>query len=209
MLFTGPLDDCSHDYNQDHATYDRSHARWLRFAGGEAQCAFEGAVSALLRPGMSMLDVACGTGALARRLQSSAGGAFQLSLLDASHRMLERCQDITARRVLGRMEAMPFQSDSFDVVTCAWGLETVGNPSLALAEFLRVVRPGGAVCLVFCADRPARSIWNWFARQHVETTSRGRFLDCEEVLAMVRSLGAQSVQVLHSTGSAAALIVRA
>lgn len=209
MLLAGWPGDCSHDYDRAHTTYDRSHARWLRVAGGEAQCAFEGAVSALLRPGMVMLDAACGTGALARRLQVSAAGSFQLTLLDASQNMLKHCRDISACRVHGRMEAMPFRTASFDIVTCAWGLETVGQPSLALAEFLRVVRPGGAICLVFCADRPSKSIWNWAARRHVETTSRGRFLNGEEVQEMLRSLGVQSVQVLHSTGSAAAMIVRA
>lgn len=36
--------------------YDRLHARWLRHAGGEAQSAFEGAVIALVRPGVRILD---------------------------------------------------------------------------------------------------------------------------------------------------------
>ena len=37
--------------------YDSLHGRWLRYAGGEAQAAFEGATTGLLRPGMRVVDV--------------------------------------------------------------------------------------------------------------------------------------------------------
>jgi ubiquinone/menaquinone biosynthesis C-methylase UbiE len=120
-----------HDETAD--AYSKSHARWLRFAGGEAQCAFEGAVTALLRPGMRMLDVACGTGTVARRLLDGSNGDFDLVLLDASQRMLNKCRDIPANRVTGCMKNLPFETDNFDLLTCAWGIETLDDPGLALA----------------------------------------------------------------------------
>lgn len=70
-------------------SYDRLHERWLRHAGGEAQSAFEGAVTALIRPGMRILDVGCGTGALARRLHAQFGATIEMTLVDACPQMLE------------------------------------------------------------------------------------------------------------------------
>ena len=101
------------------ARYDRSHARWLRHAGGEAQCAFEGAAAALLRPGMALLDAACGIGTVARRLLAGVDGPIDLTLLDAELGMLNLCTDLPATRTPGRIEAMPLPDNSFDLVTCA------------------------------------------------------------------------------------------
>jgi ubiquinone/menaquinone biosynthesis C-methylase UbiE len=113
-------------YDAAAQSYSRSHARWLRFGGGEAQSAFEGAVTAFLRPGLRMLDVACGTGIVARRVLR--GVDIDLVLLDASQQMLNLCHDIPARRVKRCMKQLPFDEDSFDIVTCAWSLERLIDP---------------------------------------------------------------------------------
>jgi len=195
-------------YDRLSETYDRSHARWLRHAGGEAQCAFEGAAAALLRPGMRILDAACGTGTVARRLLAGVEGAAQLTLLDASPDMLTQCNDLQADRVQGRIEDLPFPNAYFDLVTCAWGIETIGDARLAIAEFVRVCRPGGHVCLVFCADRPVRS---WLARVLRTAITRrglGRFLDAASVMRAGAQCGAVMAQPLHCTGPAAAILLR-
>lgn len=193
-------------YDESADRYSKSHARWLRFAGGEAQCAFEGAVTALLRPGIRMLDVACGTGTVARRLLKGSSGDFELALLDASQRMLSKCRDIPAKRVIGCMKTLPFQTDSFDLVTCAWGLETVDDPVRALSEFVRVTRHGGHVCVVFCADRPSRSLLGRALRHKVTYSGRGTFLSHTRMRAFAKAAGAHRVQALHCTGPAAAMI---
>lgn len=191
------------------ARYDRSHARWLRHAGGEAQCAFEGAAAALLRPGMALLDAACGTGTVARRLLAGVDGSVELTLLDAEPGMLDLCSDLPARRLSGRIEAMPLPDDSFDLVTCAWGIETLDDPRPALGEFLRVARPGAAICIVFCAERPARSLWGEALRHSIEWRGLGRFLDGPLVMAAAATLGARDIRALHCTGPAAAVLFRA
>ncbi|SLN66475.1 class I SAM-dependent methyltransferase [Ruegeria meonggei] len=188
-------------------TYSVSHARWLRFAGGEAQCAFEGAVSALLRPGMRMLDAACGTGAVARRLLAGVNGQVDLVLLDTSQRMLNRCSGIPAERVLGCMKCLPFDDDQFDLLTCAWGIETLADPRPALTEFVRVTRPGGHVCLVFCADRPTPSLVGRVLRHSIINSGRGTFLNCQNLRQLAETAGAERVQMLHCTGPAAAMIL--
>jgi len=194
-------------YDEAANSYARSHARWLRFAGGEAQCAFEGAVTALLRPGMRMLDVACGTGTVARRLLNGANGNVDLVLLDASQRMLNECRDIPAKRLIGCMKTLPFKVDSFDLLTCAWGIETLDDPTPALAEFVRVTRPRGHVCLVFCADRPSRSLIGRALRHQVTNSGRGMFLSQKNMRDFAEAAGARRVQMLHCTGPAAAMIL--
>lgn len=194
-------------YDATAETYCRSHARWLRFAGGEAQCAFEGAVTALLRPGTRMLDVACGTGTVARRLLEGADGDIDLVLLDASRRMLGQCRDIPAKCLTGCMSNIPFEADSFDLLCCAWGIETLADPRPALREFVRVTRPGGHICLVFCADRPSRSIVARAFRHIVTQSGRGTFLSHSRLRDHARTAGARHVQILHCTGPAAAMIL--
>lgn len=198
----------SHNIYDDAANaYSKSHARWLRFAGGEAQCAFEGAATALLRPGMRMLDVACGTGAVARRLLKGSNGNFDLVLLDASQRMLSSCRDIPAKRLIGCMKDLPLKTDSFDLLTCAWGIETLTDPGPALTEFVRVTRSGGHVCLVFCADRPSRSLIGRALRHKVTYSGRGTFLSHTKMRDFAEAAGVRRVQTLHCTGPAAAMIL--
>lgn len=194
-------------YDEAAASYAKARARWLRFAGGEAQCAFEGAVTALLRPGMRMLDVACGTGTVARRLLEGADGNFDLVLLDSSQRMLSRCDDIPAQRLVGCMKDLPFQPGSFDLLTCAWGIETLNDPFPALLEFVRVTRSGGHVCLVFCADRPSRSIIGRALRHRVAQSGRGSFLALSRLRDLAKAAGARRIQSLHCSGPAAAMIL--
>ncbi|WP_424944395.1 methyltransferase domain-containing protein [Aliiroseovarius crassostreae] len=197
----------SHVYDALADRYDQAHRRWLRYAGGEAQCAYEGAATALLRPNSTVLDVACGTGKVSRRLLRRTAGDVQLVLLDNSEKMLRSCKDIPARRVLGCMMDLPFQSDQFDLLTCAWGVETVERPDLALAEFTRVTRPGGHICLAFCADRPAQSLMGSALRYCVSRRGRGRFLNHENLRDLALDVGARSVQTLTCSGPAAAMIL--
>ena len=78
--------------------------------------------------------------------------------------MLEACEDIPVRRMLGRTEALPFADATFDIVTCAWALETCSAPKRALDELRRVVRPGGVLCLALCADKPNSGLLGSLAR---------------------------------------------
>jgi ubiquinone/menaquinone biosynthesis C-methylase UbiE len=194
-------------YDAFSATYDKAHARWLHFAGGQAQCAFEGAATALLEPGMSVLDAACGTGTVARRLSKTMPEGIDLVLLDASEGMLGHCTDIAAKRVHGRIENLPFGTNSFDLVMCAWGVETLHNPNAALAEFLRVTRQGGRICIVFCADRPAQTLMGGVFRWYITRTGRGAFLDHLSLRSQAEAAGAKNVRVLHCSGPASAMII--
>lgn len=194
-------------YDDVTVSYGKAHARWLRFAGGEAQCAFEGAATALLRPGIRVLDAACGTGTVARRLLKSLDGSIDLVLLDTSKSMLSRCADLPAQRVTGCMKDLPFPDNSFDLLTCSWGIETLDDPYPALSEFVRVTRSGGHVCIAFCADRTPRSIADRALRHRIVQSGRGSFLVHDQVRDLAEAAGAHRVQSLHCSGSAAAMIL--
>lgn len=188
--------------------YDRLQRRWLDYAGGEAQAALEAAVRALTTPTTCLLDAGCGTGVFARALIGEGMSAARITLLDPSAAMLARCSDIPARKVQGRLEDLPFADGAFDIVTCAWALETVPDPDLALRELCRVVRPGGAVCLAFCADRPARGPIDWLMRRSVTRRGAGTFLPLQRLVESVERAPDFEARQLPCKGPVAALIAR-
>jgi len=96
-----------------------------------------------------ILDVAVGTGRLPLALLRQWDFAGRIVGLDLSRRMLKVGQRkmYAHRHRLGliREDAMllPFPADAFDVVTCVESLEFLPRPRDALAEMVRVLRPGG------------------------------------------------------------------
>ncbi|MFD1158902.1 methyltransferase domain-containing protein [Roseovarius aestuarii] len=185
MLAETPLDDAVDLYDKLAPRYDKLHHRWLRHAGGEAQAALEGLVRALATPNSRLLDAGCGTGNLARRLIAEGMPPNSMTLLDPSAAMLARCADIPVPKIQGRLESLPFEDGTFDLVTCAWALETVPDPHLALSELCRVVRAGGALCLAFCADEPARGLADSLMRQALLFRGTGRFMSRSRLMQAI------------------------
>ncbi len=187
--------------------YDRLHDRFLRLAGSGGQSAFEGAVLALVNPGMSVLDAACGTGSFAASLMKKTGG-ISLTLLDGCAEMLGQTPDVPAAKVVGRLESLPFADGSFDLVTCAWGLETTDQPSDTLRELLRVVRPDGHLCFVSCADLPSGSVGGWIMKRAVSIRRTGKFVDASVLTAMTSDSGVAFARRIPCRGPAIAMVVR-
>lgn len=97
-----------------------------------------------VQPGQRVLDVACGTGAAARCAAERVGPEGAVVGLDVNDGMLAVAQRMapTIEWKLGRAEALPFESESFDAVTCQFGLMFFEDRAAALREMLRVLRPG-------------------------------------------------------------------
>jgi len=103
-----------------------------------------------LRPGESVLDVACGTGNLA--IPAARAGA-RVTGIDIAPNLIAEAQ-LEARRVgcviafeVGDAEALPYGDGQFDTTVTMFGAMFAYRPARAAAELLRVTRPGGRVAM--------------------------------------------------------------
>ena len=96
----------------------------------------------------SLLDIACGTGVVAR-LAAQRGHAGRLVGIDLNTAMLAvaRAKSPTIEWIEGSALDLPFQANTFDLVLCQLGLQFFPDRSLALKEMVRVLKPGGRVGL--------------------------------------------------------------
>lgn len=109
-----------------------------------------------LRPGQRALDVAGGTGDLARGLAAQVGEQGLVVLSDINGAMLahgrDRLLDVGLTRGIAYAQAnaerLPFADSSFDCVTIAFGLRNVTDKAAALASMRRVLRPGGQLMVL-------------------------------------------------------------
>jgi demethylmenaquinone methyltransferase/2-methoxy-6-polyprenyl-1,4-benzoquinol methylase len=102
-----------------------------------------------LRPGMRLLDVATGTGLVAREAARLLGGAHGVFGLDPSAGMLVECRKaVAARLVQGVGESLPYRDRQFDMLTMGYALRHVGDLERAFAEYSRVLKPGGRVVIL-------------------------------------------------------------
>jgi SAM-dependent methyltransferase len=96
--------------------------------------------------GEKVLDVACGTGVVA---VTAAGAGAKVSALDLSPVLLDharanaRTAGVEVDFVEGDAEALPYADASFDVVLSQYGHMFAPRPEVAIAEMLRVLKPGG------------------------------------------------------------------
>lgn len=95
-----------------------------------------------------VLDLACGSGDLARAIQRRLPQT-QVVAADFSEAMLERARRKGVREtVVADALALPFGEGEFDAVTIAFGLRNVADRPLALREVARVLRPSGHVLIL-------------------------------------------------------------
>ncbi|HEX2072320.1 MAG TPA: methyltransferase domain-containing protein, partial [Geodermatophilus sp.] len=117
-----------------------------------------------VRPGQAVLDVACGTGIVARTVADRLGGTGRVVGVDLNEAMLT-----VARRVRpdldwrpGDAADLPFPDGSFDAVLCQMALMFFPDRTAALREMARVARPGGTVAVVVPASLDAQPAYRPF-----------------------------------------------
>jgi demethylmenaquinone methyltransferase/2-methoxy-6-polyprenyl-1,4-benzoquinol methylase len=101
-----------------------------------------------LRPGVRLLDVAIGTGLIARAALRVTGYVDVIGL-DVSQSMLaEARRALNLPLIQGSAEQLPVANESVDFVSMGYALRHVSDLSCAFQEFWRVLRPGGALLLL-------------------------------------------------------------
>lgn len=128
-----------------------------------------------LHAGAEVLDVATGTADLAL-LTARLHGGVRVVGLDPSTKMLEvGRQKVAASGLVDRIEllegdaqALPFESERFDGITMAFGIRNVPDRALALAQLLRVLKPGARVAILELSE-PKSGLLAAGARFHMHT----------------------------------------
>ena len=100
--------------------------------------------------GQSVLDVACGTGIVARTALPRVGTEGRVVGVDLNPAMLTVAERVCPGIELhtGDVAALPFEDDTFDAVLCQMALMFFPDPVAAAREMRRVARPGGTVVIM-------------------------------------------------------------
>jgi demethylmenaquinone methyltransferase / 2-methoxy-6-polyprenyl-1,4-benzoquinol methylase len=132
-------------------------------------------------PGQRILDVATGTGLVARAL---ARRGSEVVGLDQSEQMLARAREKLSEApelanritfVRGEAERLPFESGTFDAITFTYLLRYVDDRLATMTELARVLKPGGRIGMVeFGVPRawPARPLWRLHTRVGLPAVGR-------------------------------------
>jgi len=137
------------------------HRLWKAYAVGVAR----------VRPGDFVLDIAGGTGDVARAFAGPVGARGLVVHTDINESMLRQGRDrllddgIVLPTLLCDAESLPFATGSFDLVSVAFGLRNMTHKDTALAEMARVLKPGGRLIVLEFSKvaAPLAKAYDWYS----------------------------------------------
>lgn len=139
------------------------HRFWKSFTIQQAQ----------IRSGQTVLDIAGGTGDLAKEFSKKTGPEGLVILADINYKMLEQGRDQLIdtgkinqiKYVQADAEQLPFFDNYFDCITIAFGLRNVTDKARALRSMYQILKPGGK-CLVLEFSKPTLPLLNKIYEQY-------------------------------------------
>jgi demethylmenaquinone methyltransferase/2-methoxy-6-polyprenyl-1,4-benzoquinol methylase len=184
-----------------------------------------------LREGQQVLDIAGGTGDLARAFARKVGRSGTVVHTDINRAMLSTGRDrlldegLALPSVVCDAERLPFRGERFDLVSVAFGLRNMTHKEQALAEMARVLRPGGRLLVLEFSKvaPPLEKAYDWYSFSVLPRLGKWvagdadsyRYLaesirmhpDQETLKAMMKTAGFGHVDVHNLTGGVVALHV--
>lgn len=129
-----------------------------------------------LKPGMKVVDVGVGTGLVACQAAKLVGDPKLVTGVDPSDGMMENAKvPAGVKLVKGSAEQIPFPDNSFDFLSMGYALRHISDLSVAFAEFHRVLKPGGKLCIleITCPEKPLhKTLLKAYIRGVVPTLAR-------------------------------------
>jgi demethylmenaquinone methyltransferase/2-methoxy-6-polyprenyl-1,4-benzoquinol methylase len=124
-----------------------------------------------VKPGMSVLDIAGGTGDLALAFAPKVGPTGTVVHTDINEAMLGEGRNrlidagLALPTVVCDAEALPFPDAHFDRVTVAFGLRNMTHKDRALAQMHRVIKPGGKLLVLEFSKvaKPLEKVYDWYS----------------------------------------------
>jgi SAM-dependent methyltransferase len=159
--------------------------------------------AARVKPGNRVLDVACGTGVVARTAAGIVGPEGEVVGVDLNQAMLTVASrvrpDLAWRQ--GAVDDLPFDGDSFDAAVCQMAFMFFPDRSHAFSELGRVTRPGGRVAVVVPAaldDQPAYRQFVDIAAHHAGDEARAllsTYWSCGDLDALVATMTGAGIEL--------------
>ncbi len=128
-------------------------------------------LAANVQPGDRVLDIAGGTGDLALAFAKKAGSTGQVVHTDINEAMLRTGRDrlldagVALPTLVCDAEKLPFASESFDLVSVAFGLRNMTHKDAAVAEMNRVLKPRGKLLVLEFSKvaKPLEKAYDWYS----------------------------------------------
>jgi ubiquinone/menaquinone biosynthesis C-methylase UbiE len=134
------------------AAWRKWHAQIAAFTRGATEAILE---AAYLRPGMRVLDLASGVGDPALAIAAEVAPSGRVTATDLGPGMMLLAEELARKKSITNIEfreasaeSLPFPDESYDVLTCRFGIMFFPDLPKALSECFRVLKPGGRAAFV-------------------------------------------------------------
>jgi ubiquinone/menaquinone biosynthesis C-methylase UbiE len=146
-----------------------------------------------LSPDHHLLDVACGTGLVSRAMRPHVA---TITGVDITPAMFDQARDCIDTLHAAPAESLPLEDASVDRVVCRQGIQFMDAPA-AVAEMVRVTRPGGRIVLADLCAWGSEDREETFEVLRLRNPARRNFWLADDLPALLRTAGCEAVEA-HS-----------